>query len=337
MKNPAWRSQASGRLLVLVVGLLCGSGCASTSAPEAENEAAGGEAEREVRPASKQTLEQGSSGKRRPVVVTLNNAPSFQGSIPSQVLLDTVVAMEEAVQKRPNDMPLVVTYLGLLRLQGQGGAIYDSVVQRSGAAGAGDPWLLVEAAYGALVRKDYGLAEFLLAKAEKAGKGSGEVLAAVRHGFGVSYLLQGRIQLAVFEIKKAAAANPPHLPSLLTLGYMGLRYGDFEGAERSFRSAVAVSAEDVNARMGLAIALRVRGQAQEALGLMKAVYEGAKSDRRVVWNYALTLADIPGREKDAIALLERYFQLPASLPDIDAKATQLLNTLQSKVQSGAKS
>lgn len=315
---------------------VCAAGCATTESSPArvDNEESGGT--REVVPATKRTSDE-PSGKRRSVVVTLNNAPSFQGSIPSQVLLDTVVALEDSVQKRPNDTGLIVTYLGLLRLQGQGGPIYDSVIQKSGAVGASDPWFLVEAGYGALVRKDFGQAEFFFAKAEKLAKAAPEAAAAVRHGYGVSYLLQGRVQEAVFEMKKAAGATPPHLPALLTLGFMALRYGDYEGAERSFRAAMAYAEDDMNARMGLAIALRVRGQASEAVGIMKALYADAKSDRRVAWNYALTLADIPGREKEAMAVLERYFQLPSSLPDIDAKATQLLNTLQSKAQDNTKS
>lgn len=331
----------SSKLLMLLASsvcslLVCAAGCATTDAAPATLDAEDSGNVREVAPAAKRTVNE-SLGRRRPVVVSLNNAPSFQGSIPSQVLLDTVVSLEDLVQKRPNDTGLIVTYLGLLRLQGQGGPIYDSIIQKSGAVGAGDPWFLMEAGYGALVRKDFGQAEFFFSKAEKLAKASPEAVAAVRHGFGVSYLLQGRVQEAVFEMKKAASSSPPHLPSLLTLGFMALRYGDYEGAERSFRSAMAHSSADLNARMGLAIALRVRGQASEALGIMKSLYADAKSDRRVAWNYALTLADIPGREKEAIAVLERYFQLPSSLPDIDAKATQLLNTLQSKAQDNTKS
>jgi Tfp pilus assembly protein PilF len=333
------RKNSWDRLLFAVIAAVvgvCGQGCAST-ASSSDDSAASDPSPREVRTASKTSSGSESSGPRRSVVVTLNNGPSFQGSIPSQVLLDTVVSLEDSVQRRPNDVGLVVTYLGLLRLQGQGGPVYDSVIQRAGEAGAKDPWFLIEASYGALSRKDYGRAEFFLAKAERLAKGSPEVEAAVRHGYGVSYLLQGRVQQAVFEMKRAADGSRAHLPSLLTLGFMATRFGDFEGAERSFRAAVSVASENVDARMGLAMALRLRGKASEALGIAKSAYGSAKNDRRVAWNYALVLSDIPGNEKEAMAVLERYFQMPGSLPDVDSRATQLLNTLQSRTQRDTKS
>jgi hypothetical protein len=53
----------------------------------------------------------------------------------------------------------------------------------------------------------------------------------------------------------------------------------------------------------------------------------------VVWNYALTLSQVNGKEKEALAVLEKYFQLPGSFPELDAKATQLLNKLQAKAKS----
>jgi tetratricopeptide (TPR) repeat protein len=328
------------RNLVIGIGLLNALGaCKSTGSVKSDNQSESEDSDdREVAPASKSTSEDAaptrSPSKR--VVTSISNQPSFQGSIPSQVLTDTIVAMEDLVQKNPRDVSILVTYLGLLRLHGQGGQIYDSVVQRAGSLGAGSPWFLLETGYGALVRKDYAQAEFLFNKAEKAAKGDGSAKAAVRHASGVSNLMQGRIQQAVFEMKQAAAGEDPHLPALLTLGYLGLRYGDYQGAERSFRSAMAMDSKNINARMGLAIALRVKGNPQEALGIMQSLYENDKNDRRVAWNYALVLADYPGKEKEAISLLEKYFQLPGTLPEIDAKATQLLNSLQAKAQPKAK-
>jgi tetratricopeptide (TPR) repeat protein len=328
------------RSCVIGIGLFYAlAACKSTEPAKSDKQAESEDSEdRDVTPASKPAAEDAAPTKSpvKKVITSISNQPSFQGSIPSQVLTDTIVAMEDLVQKNPRDVSILVTYLGLLRLHGQGGQIYDSVVQRAGSLGAGSPWFLLETGYGALVRKDYAQAEFLFNKAEKAAKGDGNAKAAVRHASGVSNLMQGRIQQAVFEMKQAASGEEPHLPALLTLGYLGLRYGDYQGAERSFRSAMTMDSKNVNARMGLAIALRVKGNPQEALGIMQSLYESDKNDRRVAWNYALVLADYPGKEKEAIALLEKYFQLPGTLPEVDAKATQLLNSLQAKAQPKAK-
>ena len=313
--------------------------CAATSGAESAGGDSGAKdesSERELQKASKEqesTPSDSPKGSSKAVVVTLKNAPSFQGSIPNQVLTDSLVAMEEVVQKNPKDVGIMITYLGLLRMHGQGGQIYDSILRKAGPLGSNNPWFLLEAGYGALVRRDFGLAEFLLGKAEKSAKGMADAGAAIRHAFGVNYLLQDRVQQGVFEMKQAANATKPYLPALLTLGYMGLRYGDYIGAERSFRAAVAAEGKNVNARMGLAIALRVKGSPGDALGMMQSIYNEDNNDRRIVWNYALTLSEVNGKEKEALAILEKYFQLPGSFPELDAKATQLMNKLQAKSKS----
>lgn len=335
-----WLVRSRGLFALYVSAFVSLGACKSSEPVKSDEKSEAQETqEREVEPASKSTPESAppARGSVKSVVTSISNQPSFQGSIPSQVLTDTIVAMEDLFQKNPRDVGLLVTYLGLLRLHGQGGQIYDSVVQRAGSLGAGSAWFLLETGYGALVRKDFAQAEFLFNKAEKAAKGDAGAKAAVRHAFGVSNLMQGRVQQAVFDMKQAAAGAQPHLPALLTLGYLGLRYGDYQGAERSFRAAMSSDAKNINARMGLAITLRVKGSPQEALGIMQSLYEDDRNDRRVVWNYALVLADYPGKEKEAMTILEKYFQLPGTLPEIDAKATQLLNSLQAKAQPKAKS
>lgn len=323
----------SASFMPLIGGCQSSGGVSPVS--EAREEAV--DSERSIRRASRSSSADDQLGKTKgsakQMTVTLANQPSFRGSIPNQILADTLVSMDEMVRKNDKDVDLLVTYLGLLRMHGQGGQIYESVVQKAGAVGAKNPWFLLEAGYSALVRKDFALAEYLFGKAAKTGKGVAGLEGAVRHAVGISLLKQGRVQQAVFEMRRAAGANDPHLPAVLTLGFMALRYGDYTGAERYFRVAMSVAGENVNSRIGLAAALRAKGKAGDAAALLQGVYAKMKDDRRVAWNYALTLSQIAGKETEALAILDKYFQLPGSVPEIDSKAMELANRLQSKAGS----
>jgi tetratricopeptide (TPR) repeat protein len=137
----------------------------------------------------------------------------------------------------------------------------------------------------------------------------------------------------IYEMNKAARAN--YVPALITLGFLALRSGDYLGAERNFRIATASAGENLNAKMGLGIALRVRGKADEAVPLLAQIYKQKSQDRRVAWNYALALSEIPSRRKEAVDLLGKYFQLPGSLGDVDGKANALLQKLQAPPPSPA--
>lgn len=342
LRSPAAAQTRAFRLLLLIVSLapvpLVGGCQSSGDAPSARADDGGDEgSEREVRKASRSSDDEDGRGQpkgnTKQMTVTLANQPSFQGSIPNQILTDTLVSMEELVRKNSKDIDILVTYLGLLRMHGQGGQIYESVLQKAGAVGAKNSWFLLEAGYSALVRKDFAMAEYLFGKADKSGKGVPAVEGAVRHATGLSLLMQGRVQQAIFEMRRAAGANDPHLPAVLTLGFMALRYGDYTGAERYFRVAMSVAAENANSRIGLAATLRATGKAGDAASLLQGVYAKNKDDRRVAWNYALTLSQISGKEKEALAILDKYFQLPGSVPEIDSKATELANRLQSKAGS----
>lgn len=318
------------------------TGCATSSGDQED----GRERSREVKQASRrQAGDDESNGSKRSkddspstasareVMVTLANESAFAGSIPQQVLTDTLVAMEELVRKNSKDLNVLVTYLGLLRMHGQSGKIYESVLRQAGGIGAANPWFLLEAGFGALNSKNFALAEYLFVKAQRNAGNDRAARDAITHALGVSFLVQGKVQQAVFEMKKAASEGEPHLPSVLTLGYLALRFGDYTGAERSFRVAMARAPENLNSVVGLAATLRATGKAKEAIPLIKGAYSRNKKDRRLAWNLALTLSEVPGNEKEALAVLDRYFQLPGSLPDIDPKATVLANKLDAKLRS----
>ena len=269
---------------------------------------------------------QSTAGELSFVVSTLSPANVLQGSAGNQVLSSAIIEIEELVRKKPDDVPLVVTFLALLRMSGNGSDIQRNLSRAAGSNGAKNPWFLLEAAYGATIRKEYSLADYLLGKAQRSSAGNPQVKAALAHAWGVRYLVAGKATEGIFEMRKAASAS--YLPSLLTLGFLALRSGDYIGAERYFRTAASSNEENYNAKMGLGVSLRVRGKGDEAFPLLQQVYKRMPNDRRVAWNYALALSEAPGKKAEAIETLNKYFQLPGSLGEVDGRANTLLQKLQ---------
>lgn len=330
----AVRSSVLGVILVTLATSGCSStkeaGGTSVGGTETTNGGANGGA-------SKQSQENGdeesvrelpmTTGPMVNVMTTLGNESAFDGAVPSSVLSESLAAVDEIARKEPDNIGLTTTYLGLLRLYGKSNDTYTIVQRRGGSKGAKNPWFLIEAGYGALKRKDYGLADFLFSKAEKFSNFP-NVKSAVSHAQGVRALLMGKTQTGIVLMRKSAEASPAFLPSVMTLGFSGLRYGDSAGAERMFRAASALAPSSINAKIGLTAALRSRGKNEEALPIIEPLYKSNNQDRRIAWSYALVLADMPEKNKDAQAVLSAYFQLPNPMPEIDNKANILMTKLQ---------
>ncbi len=317
-----------------VSSVLLLTGCASSddkksdSSSKKKSKAEKAEAMADDSPSEKRSTPL-TTGRAALVTTTLGNENTLEGSIPGQILSEVLLSLDELARKEPDNVPVLVTYLGLLRLHGQSPDLYLSIERRAGLHGAKNVWFTLEAGYGAMRRKEFALADYLFNKAEKNAAGNPTAKAAVNHAFGVKALLSGKTQEGIAVMRKAASAEPPFLPSLLTLGFLGLRSGDFAGAERNFRAATASFPNSLNARLGLGASLRARGKVDEAIPLVQGIYKTRPTDRRLAWNYALTLSDNPSTVREAQAVLAKYFELPGQLPDIDAKANALANKLQS--------
>jgi Flp pilus assembly protein TadD len=333
MKTRIATTIASLLCLVVAAGALGGcassggnEGATSSSSEADDDDDSQTKGAKAIEAKQQQDARKSSRGPSKFVITTLTPASVVQGSVGTQALSDAILDVEETVRKDQDDVPMVVTFLALLRMAGNGGDIQKNLSRAAGTMGAKNPWFLLETAYGALTRKEYSLTEYLLGKADRFAAGDAQVKAAVAHAWGVRYMVDRKQSQGIYEMNKAARAN--YLPALVTLGYLALRSGDYIGAERNFRVATASAGENFNAKMGLGIALRVRGKADEAEPLLAQVYKLKGQDRRVAWNYALALSELPSRRKDAIGVLEKYFQLPGSLGDVDGRANTLLQKLQ---------
>ena len=262
------------------------------------------------------------------VTTALVNDGGIEGSISQQSLQEVLPLLDDLTNKEPENVPLLVTYMGLLRLYGENPSLLQSISQKAGTVGAKNPWFLLESAYVELKDKNFSKAEFLLEKARANAAGNPMIKAAVTHAFGIRYILDNKLQIGIAEIRKSAQGDVPFLPSLLTLGFLGLKYGDLIGAEKNFRAAGAVAPMSLNVRIGLAAALRARGKLEEAIAILQGLYKSRPNDRRITFNYALALGDGNGAsQKQSIDLLNKYYQLAGNVPDIDQKAGELMTKL----------
>jgi tetratricopeptide (TPR) repeat protein len=274
--------------------------------------------------------EQRTSGASQFVVTALTGDGNSEGNIPESILSQTLMSLEELARKEPNNVPLNVTYMGLLRLYGRNPNLLSEVEQRAGAAGSKNAWYLIEASYAAMTRKEFSMAEFMLNKAQKASRDLPLARTTIQHATGVRLFLEGKEAQGMAEMKKAALSEPPFLPAVITIGFHALRTGDYKNAEKMFRSASRVNPNSMMNRLGLAAALRVQGKTDDAIPILAPLQKQFPDDRRILWNYCLTLSDgNEAQQKNAMDLLGRLFQLPsAGTPEIDAKATTLLTKLQ---------
>lgn len=277
------------------------------------------------------------TGTARFVTTTLVNDDNIEGNVPSSILSDAIPALEELLRKDPNNAQLATTYMGLLRMYNQNQSLQESTINRSGAAGAQNAWFLLEAAYAAMTRKDFSMADYLLGRAQKIAKDNPVARVAIQHAIGVRLYLDNKPQAGLYEIKKVATGGSPYLPSLLTIGYASLRTGDYKTAEQMFSNAANLAPDSIAVRLGSAATMRVQGRAADAIPVLASLSRAHPTDKRIIWNYALALSEgDAAQQKQALDVISKVLQLPGA-PELDTRINTLLTKLQTTASVQEKS
>ncbi|NBO37367.1 hypothetical protein EBU99_02155 [bacterium] len=262
---------------------------------------------------------------------TLSNEESFSGQIPQAKLEDVLRDLEQVYRDHNDDGGSLISYLVFRRLSGTSRDFLSVLEKRGSTASSRDPWILIECAYTALLRRDFGMMQYLLDSAETVGKGKEKVNAAVLHARGLMFFTEKKTVLAMAAFREAAKLN--YEPAILTLAFFALKAGDHEGALGQLNKLKDSSTGNLNVKAALGIAYRQSGKTEEALDYLRAVQRARPSDRRALWNLALALSEIPAKRNEAISLLEKYNDAPGSLVDFDSKARNLLSKLQSQEEA----
>lgn len=155
------------------------------------------------------------------------------------------------VEKNPEDLDTRNAYMEALGNAGR----YDEAVAQ------GREVLLRDAknvsAYRNLSRIYFAKGEYAMSQlcAEKA-KTMAEGDAGIYNNIGVTYLVMDNEPSAIEEFQTARKLDPDNLEANLNLGYVALNSGDYALARECFESALGSQAGNLDAKMGLAVALR---------------------------------------------------------------------------------
>lgn len=176
------------------------------------------------------------------------------------------------------------------------------------------------------------LAELALSHLAKGEKEAAALLAkqaldssptsAVAHrATGLLDLANGDDAEAFAEFRKAAQSDPHDTTSRLNMGVVLLHAGAYSKAEEQYREILKVSADDLEAQVGLAAALRGEADAQhpqkldEARALLEKVISSDPHDVSALFNLGVLYADFLKRPADAQPLFKRFLaDAPADSP-----------------------
>ncbi|MEY3902114.1 MAG: hypothetical protein RL189_1420, partial [Pseudomonadota bacterium] len=167
-------------LLALVV---LSAGCASTASNTADKQQAAsgdnGKSARSKQSASEKNTAAAPAAKSAAtpqsgvgfVTTTFANDETFAGQLQQPRLEDVLRELEQGFRERNDDGGILISYLVFRRLSGSSRDFLSVLEKRGSTASSRDPWILIECAYTALLRRDFGMVQYLLDTAEAVGRG----------------------------------------------------------------------------------------------------------------------------------------------------------------------
>ncbi len=213
--------------------------------------------------------------------------------------------LSDFVQAHPNAVDARTLYVAALRESGQiDKAIAEAreVLVRKPA----DATALAELALSHLAKGEKEAAALLAKQALDSSPNS----AVAHRATGLLDLANGDDAEAFAEFRKASQADPKDTTSRLNMGVVLLKAGAYPKAEEQYRQILAVNADDVEAQVGLAAALRGEADAQhpqkleEARALLDKVLAADPHNTSAEFNLGVLLADFLKRPGDAAPLLQ---------------------------------
>jgi Flp pilus assembly protein TadD len=224
--------------------------------------------------------------------------------------------LADFVHDHPGAVDARTLYVGALRESGQiDKAIAQAreVLVRKPA----DSTALAELALSHLARGEKEAAALLAKQALDASPGS----AVAHRATGLIDLSNGDDAEAFAEFRKASQADPHDTTSRLNMGVVLLKAGAYARAEEQYREIMNVSADDVEAEVGLAAALRGQADAQhpqkldEARALLEKALAANPHDTSALFNLGVLYSDFLRRPADAAPLFKRFLSdAPADHP-----------------------
>jgi tetratricopeptide (TPR) repeat protein len=181
----------------------------------------------------------------------------------------------------------------------------------------GDASALAELSLTHLEQGQVDVAELLIAEALKAEPHA----AVVERAAGLIALKRGEDAIAFGHFAKASELDPNDTAAGLNTGTVLLQAGVYERAEKHFRGVLAVQPDSLEAKLGLAAALRGQGSRNDpgpyraAESLLKEILARAPSDWAAAHNLAVLYAESMDRPEQATTEYSRFLSnAPAEHP-----------------------
>jgi protein O-GlcNAc transferase len=172
----------------------------------------------------------------------------------------------------------------------------------------GDSGALAELSLTHLEQGQVDVAELLIAEALKAEPHA----AVVERAAGLIALQRGEDAIAFGHFAKASQLDPNDTAAGLNTATVLLQAGVYESAEKQFRAVLAVQPESLEAKLGLAAALRGQGSRKDqgpyraAESLLREILVAAPGDWAAAHNLAVLYAESLDRPEEATAEFSRF-------------------------------
>jgi tetratricopeptide (TPR) repeat protein len=174
----------------------------------------------------------------------------------------------------------------------------------------GDPHALSELALAYLDKGELDTAELLVSEALKA-KDS----AIAQRTAGLVALERGDDAVAFHRFSRASELDPNDTTARLNMGAVLLNAGVYDRAEAQYRAVLKAKAQDIDAEVGLAAALRGQGSREkkgpyeEAARVLQGVLKRKPNHLAATYNLAVLYTDFLERRSEAKPLYQKFLEL----------------------------
>ena len=181
--------------------------------------------------------------------------------------------------------------------------------------------LKLELALAAVQAKNAGFARLYLNQLSSSK--NPKIRAGAINAAGVMALIAGDIPDSVVLFKEALAASPNYPAALFNLGFVSLKFGDFEGA----RAYLEPLGDDWYAQSGILVAVRNLGDNARADGICSRLLGKYSNNKMILFNCGLYFLQNKGDKAKARDLVTKAVKLEGGQQRWDDDAYKILEKL----------